>query len=65
VLIPFELGAPILQPRLRNMGINAFTVLMPKTATNFDDLLPGCENEIWLSGEVRHMQSIAVAHAVN
>ena len=47
------------------MGINAFAMLMPKTATNFDDLPQGPENEIWLAGKVRHMQPVAVAHAVN
>jgi len=63
--VALQLRTPILKPGFRNVGIDALPMLMPKTATDFNDFVQSWENQIRLSREVRNVESIAESHAMN
>lgn len=47
------------------MGVNALSMLMPKAASHFDDLLEPRKDEVGLAGKVRNVESIPEPHAMN
>lgn len=55
--IPLEFGEPEILPRLRNAGLAAARMLMPKTSMDEDRRLSRRKHDIRFSGEILSMQA--------
>ena len=50
-LVALQFRKPVVHPGFWDVGVNACPMLMPKAASNFDDLLEPGEDEIRFAGE--------------